>query len=503
MSFIYNNLAAICAAFAASTLAWLFGGLRSAVLMQVAPWLLVIVAQVIIFFPQRHENESTYDARLRVWDSLKADPVVWLVVGFMVLLTIPFVNTALCPVCDYALIAEGAKSEPLIPFLPFCVDVYDHYSVFLWFASAFSVMIAVRHSLVRRGKILFLKMIVWNGAALAVLGFLQAATKADGPLWMVGSDGMPLRSFFSSFGYTNDAGDYFTTLFCIAVGLWRWQFDEARALAKERDTTGPSHHGQFWEKNLFLVPAGLFYFAALNTLSRAAILMITMLAVVFFLHTFVVFLARIDKVKRVKRGALSLLILGLIAGASAIFMPDNMQKEMDTLDTYTVLNRVTGKTERHVTVANQLWADYRIFGCGGWGYKHLSFTKMEEKEYRRFVGKGSANVHNDLLQFLVEHGVVGVSLLVVIFCFLLWPITSVWKKLVMAVRFIKPREQPPRPVQIFVIPAPIFCIFAGAVATIIHSSYDCPLRSPAILTLFFATLAAMPAFLPKLTINKE
>ncbi|MBR4604571.1 MAG: hypothetical protein IKO43_06985, partial [Kiritimatiellae bacterium] len=81
---------------------------------------------------------------------------------------------------------------------------------------------------------------------------------------------------------------------------------------------------------------------------------------------------------------------------------------------------------------------------------------------------------------------------------LLWPLGAVWKAMMNSIRFIPPKEQPPRPVQIFVIPAPVFCILAGATATFIHGFGDCPLRSPAVLSLFFIELAAMDGFLPRL-----
>ena len=49
--------------------------------------------------------------------------------------------------------------------------------------------------------------------------------------------------------------------------------------------------------------------------------------------------------------------------------------------------------------------------------------------------------------------------------------------------------------------APAFCILMAAVATVIHAFGDCPLRSPAVLTLFFVSLAAVDGFLPKIQEN--
>ena len=51
-----------------------------------------------------------------------------------------------------------------------------------------------------------------------------------------------------------------------------------------------------------------------------------------------------------------------------------------------------------------------LFGVGGWGYRQFvqinEYVTPQEIETMR-AGKGMANVHNDVLQFLAEHGFVG------------------------------------------------------------------------------------------------
>lgn len=111
---------------------------------------------------------------------------------------------------------------------------------------------------------------------------------------------------------------------------------------------------------------------------------------------------------------------------------------------------------------------------------------------------GGINVHNDYLQFLAEHGIVGFGLFAAIVVLLLWPFGVVWRAMVESVRFIPTKDQPPQPVQVFVIPPPAFFIFLTAIATFIHGLGDCPLRSPAVLTLFLVSLAAIDGYLPRL-----
>lgn len=500
MSFLWNNFAAIYVAVFASALAWLFGGMRGDILAPVMPWLLAILVEVVLFFPQRNRGEASYDARRRVWRAMKKDPLVLVSVGLLVLLAVPFVNRGLCPLCDAKAIADGLSPEPPVKFLPFCLDWADHLNVYYWFAGALLSVIAVRHSLKSKGKRLVIEMIVWNGVLLALLGFVQEAAGAVGPYWQpkvgrVWGDSF----FFSTFAYPNMAGDYFTTLFCLAAALWRWRHDEVRKdFIEDHEHAEKKRRGIFWRGNYHLIPVALFFFAALNTLSRASIMLVTAGAVLFFLHTFVSFLARLPRATRVKSGTWSLMILGLIAFSAATFSPDNLQREVGTIETTGVLDRLTGKTENHVQVATAIWKDHLMFGCGGWGFKHLSPVKGQQLGLKYEPGSGGANVHNDLLQFLTEHGFVGFAALLAIVALLIAPVGRTWKIMMATLRFTKPKEQPPKPVKLFIIPAPVFFILTGCVLTLIHSFADCPLRSAAVLVLFFVSLATLEGFLPKL-----
>ena len=497
MSIFYDNIVALSVSLLTCAFAWLYGGIVGKALYPTIPWLTLLLLEVMLCFPQRHSGESTYHARSRVWRHMKADPVMWVSLAFSALLLIPFVNTALCPVCDAKAIAAGASVSAPVPFLPSCVNRLHHLNVVTWFIPSLVALLAVRHSLLKRGKRTVLEMVVWNGFVLAILGFVQNVTKAQAPLW---SDifGDARAYFFSTFGYPNMAGDYFTTLFALAIGLWRWRFD---AIRREEMT---SHHngkmksgpGSFWRKHYMMIPAVVFFFAALTTLSRAAIILVTLLAIVFFMHTFVSVFVTLSKAKRAKASAASLFAMVGIAMFAMFFTPDDLQKEVDTIGTEAVLDRVTGKGQYHNRVAFEVFKDYPLFGCGGWSYMHLCVAKMRDDETLQKIG--GANVHNDHLQFMAEHGAVGYACLVAIVLMVLWPLGRIWRVLVDSIRFTPPKLQPPKPVAIFALPAPVFCILMAAFATFVHAFGDCPLRSPAVLSLFFIELAAMDGFLPVL-----
>ena len=500
MSFLWDSFAPFAVAAASSAVVWMFGGTRGGLLTPVVPWLVALLVETLFFFPQRRPGETSFEARSRVWRALKRDPAAWTALGLFLLLLVPFVNNGRCPLCDAHEIAAGLPANPPVPILPFCVDRIDHWNVVLWFALALSSLVVVRQALTRRGKRLVLELLVWNGMGLAALGFLQNALGAPGPFWA--TDGGALygvTDFFSVFGYPNMGGDYFTTLFGLSLALWRQRLEdcrEARA-AKDISSAAPPPRRQFWSKHYFLIPAVVFFYAALNTLSRAAILLVTLTAVIYFLHSFVSFVAHKSKANRVRAGAWTALGLAVVVTLSCLFAPSGVQRELDTLGTEEVLNRVTGKGQYHVRVATEIWKDHVLFGCGGWGYIHFCVSKMTPDDLKGMQMVGGINVHNDYLQFLAEHGVVGFGAMVALVVILLWPVASTWRRLAKEARFKKGRDAPPRPTQIFALPAPAFFILVTAAATCIHAFGDCPFRSPAVLTLFFVSLAAIPGFLPR------
>lgn len=513
MRFLYDNVAMMMVAGLCSVFAWLYGGTVASELLPIIPWIVAILCEMMLFFPQRHSGETTFDARRRVWKQMKQDPLTWVVVVFLLLLIVPFVNKGLCPGCNYPEIHfEGARQAPPFPFLPFCVDRMEHLNVVVWFFSALISTLAVKHSLLKRGKRMALEFIVWNGVALSAIGLIQYMAGAESPLWAEGWGEIPY--FFSTFGYPNMCGDYFTTLFAVSIALWRRRIDEVSYNERLSEHV-TANRNKFWNKHYMLIPAVIFFLSALMTLSRAAIVLVSLLGVIFFIHMSVSSLHGVRNVKRVKLLALNLFVLVLIGLMFYVFffsreemmssadLRGKLNNEISTLSAETVLDRASGHGQYHVRIAKDIWLDHFLFGCGGWGYKHFSPAKMTDEEFAAIQKVGGINVHNDFLQFLAEHGLVGFILIVSIILLLFAPTVRVWKRLIATASFLKSSKRPPRPIAIFALPAGAFCLVLAAVSTLFHSMVDCPFRSPAVMTLFFVILAAIDGFLPNLKNNEN
>ena len=501
MQFLQHNIVAFLVALVSCAYAWAWGGMRSSWVLAVAPWTWLLLLEGMFFFPQRQGFESTPEARERVWNNLVHDPLTWTIVAFLGLLLIPFLNTALCPICDAEALADGMAAGPTIPFLPFCTNRYEHLNVFLWFGPVLTAVLAVRHSLAKEGRRVTLRLIVLSATVLALFGFVQIALGAQAPYWV---DPVPYAgTFFASFGYANAGADYFMATTLLALALWRRELDETR----------PHHHHHHHQRHRrlnealraqairhrMLLPAAILLSATLATLSRAGILLVTTGTGLIVIHALISHFKRLDRLGRVRASAGFLLAFSLLAVAVLSFLPRDVQREVGTVETTEMLDRMTGRGEYHSDVALQLLKENPFFGCGGWGYRHYSVPLMPERarnELKYVWTRGGANVHNDSLQFMVEHGVLGFALLVFIVFLLIGPTAEVWQKLAMEARFAPRGERPPHPVSLFALPAPAFAILLAATATYIHSFCDCPLRSPAVLSVFFIELAAIGGFLP-------
>ena len=480
---------------------WVFGGASAPHLLPVMPWLWALALEALLFFPQRHSGESFAEARARVWRSLARDPVLYLTLSFLVVLVMPLFNCGLCSICDYPKILAGADPAPPIPFSPFCVNAKEHLGVVVWFVPSFTALLAVRHALARHGRRALIHVLVWNGALLASLGFIQQATGATAPFWL---DIPNPVQYFSSFGYPNMAGAFFVALFAVSAGLWQDNVrrdvstrPEKKKNAEEEDAESnpKARYYPTWIKTHYLLlPTALCFFAALATLSRAAIIFAFVLLGFWFVYLCLSLFTSRKNLRRVKLHFGMLVGIVLTVVLVAIFAPDDFVKEVSTVSPTSVADRMTGKAQYHTRVATDIFKDHPLFGVGGWGYKHFCLEYMTDDDRRELQRVGGVNVHNDYLQFLCEHGAVGAALLLAIVLILFVRIFGAWGHRARVAHFVKGSEMP-RPTALFCVPAVVVGVLLAAVANLVHAFGDCVFRSPAVLSQFFVLLTAAEGYL--------
>ena len=526
MRFFYSNASVFFIGFTVMAYSWIFGGIQPKELLGVMPWAAALSLETILFLPQRRPREDIFTARRRCWHGILRDPLAWAAALFLVLISFPFLNRALCVNCEYdkifalfldsewANMTDPVEYAPVfasiaaapIPYAPFCLNTNEHLTVFMWFFPTLLAAVAAKHALTRSGKRMLVELFVWNAAAIATLGFIQQASGAEGVLWTDIAKG---AQFFATFGYPNMAASFFTLALALSIGLWLTRANEARTLWSDwkanKTSQGVGHEPKaLWARaHYVLIPASLNFFGALATLSRAGVIFAMSLAALAFVYVVgSIFVPRSDarrKAKDIRRavyyGLGGLLFLLLVA----IFAPrEEIAHEFSNTDSMQMADRITHRNEEYASAAWNVFKDHPLWGVGGWGYRHLCVDKLPEDILRSFrTGGGGGNVHNDYLQFLCEHGAVGAAILLAILVFLVWPLIRKWGNLARQLRFIKTRHDlPARPRTLYVLPPGALWTFIGCVCVLVHALGDCPLRSPAVLSMLTISLACIEGFLP-------
>jgi O-antigen ligase len=243
-----------------------------------------------------------------------------------------------------------------------------------------------------------------------------------------------------------------------------------------------------------LIPVGLTFFASLATLSRAAIMLAFSILGFWFLYLCLSLFTRQKNIKRIKLHLWMIVGVVFTVVLISVFAPKEFSAEVTTLSPTSVADRMTGKAQYHTRVATEIFKDYPLFGVGGWGYKHFCLGYMTDSERRQLQTVGGVNVHNDYLQILCEHGIVGGLLLVAAVFMLFLPLFGYWGRTIKIAHFTKGKDLP-KPTALFCVPAVVVGVLIASAANLVHAFGDCVFRSPAVLSQFLLLLAAVEGFL--------
>lgn len=496
MNFFIRNVLMLHILLLVIGFSWIHGGTRPDLLMPVIPWLTVLVLEYLLVFPQAKSSETWVEARRRVWRSLVRDPLLYLGLLLTVLLVIPFFNVAGEPQFNVQT-KEWRIPSPPYPGLPFCVNPDEHAVLLLWYVPALIAVLAARHGLLKRGKRLLLHALCWNAAALALLGFAQMITGATSVYW--GAE--TFSHFFSTFGYPNFAGAFFTLHFALATGLW---FSRASG-----ERLGPAAAGVTWPEDdsvssphWLLIPVLLNLVAAIASLSRAAILLCGVVFLVLSIYMLVGIWQKSESGGHVKLIGIIFGVLLLVVLSFTIFAPKALKTELATITPSAVFERVSGRGQYHARVALEIFNEHRLFGVGGWGYPHFAIASMTPEERKAMQIQGGANVHNDTLQFLAEQGAVGFGLMVLCALTLIVPLVVQSVRTTRALTSTGLDAIPAKPVWLYHLPPEVVAVFVGTAATVCHSLGDLPFRSPAILTVWLLSFVCADGFLPAVRSSK-
>lgn len=437
------------------------------------PWLSLGLLEVMLLLPLRQRGETVYEALVRMLKNIAMDPIFYVGILLLGFLFIQWQNGPLELEYDSTDLV-WKYSDPKWENMPFCVNQGEAGQVLIWFSAVLTVLLAVRHFIGPKAKMLLLHILVWNGVLLSFLGFLQLITSPDMLFWY-----RPMKVFFfATFGYPNHAGSFFLLVSAINMGLF------IHALSGEdEENSYPWHLGVALIFNLAAVYASL---------CRAAIVLASALFLFFIVYGFFYLRRRIAGGIIVKMLAVFVITIGFVVARAA--MPNSdFAREVKTINLESMSSVYGGDREILADAALRIWKDHPWTGVGGWGFRRYVGLYIGEEQWDLLQEHGKANVHHDILQFLCEHGAIGGGLMIALAVVLL---IHIGIRLVMMPK--GNNGDTTGEISWFDSVSPIVVLsLAGCFCVLVHSTVDLPFRSTAVLLLWFITLAILPGFIKR------
>ncbi len=451
--------------------AWARGG-SSPAYMWALPWLCLGLLEIMLLLPPAHRGETPQGAVKRMLGGIFLDPITYIGIALVGFLLIQWLNGP-CELVENAEAFSGWDYEPP-PWktMPFCVVREEALQVLIWFLAVVSAVIAVRHAMRPSARYFILKLFVANGALLSILGFVQLL-KSPGKLFWYRP--IPVY-FFATFGYPNHAGTFFTMMTALTMGLI------LRAIGNKGRRAEVT-----WLAIAFCLNAAGIY----GSLCRAAIVMGSLIIAAGLVYGLIYLWNRISRVK-VLATAVIVAAVAVCACVLALVPGSPLKKEIDTIDFSHLASVYEGDREELGQAALEIWKDHSWTGVGGWGFRRYVALYMPEDRWHYLQTSGRANVHNDALQFLCEHGVIGFGLMVALALALLG---HALVRLPLIRRETNSTTGQPRSWFESVSPC-VWGAFAAIAAMAVHSTIDLPFRSIANTLVWFVLLACLPGFMP-------
>lgn len=388
---------------------------------------------------------------------LLRDPITWIGLLFLVLLTIQWWNAGRVHFFD-PFTSEWGYTIPRVSWLPAAFSRAEAAEMLRWFFPAWALVLALRNGkLGERGAFLLLVILALNSALLALFGFVQNLAGANSFIWHdIGA------RCFATFGYENHAGSYFVLMSSVSIGLLLEEL-----FGRDR----------FRKRHLLLwTLLALINVAGANLSHSRAGMMLSWGMLMLGIAGAIYYAGRRWRFGRWVDGALASLAFVIVAAVIVLRIGGpSIKSEVSSLDELRgkvaegrSATLVLGDRVDLAEAAIGIWKTYPAFGCGGWGYRYLMPYELPDDDWQwASGGVGKANVHNDFLQFLAEFGAVGTGLMLLAALLILRPASGGASR---------------RPLTAMAL--------AGCALVVVHSMIDLPFRSPAILYAWLTVLVA-------------
>lgn len=453
---------------------WLGGGTIPAWVGWWTPWMTLLLLEVTFVLPEVKRNETIMQARSRVWRGIIRDPLLWFGALLTLFLVIQWLNGPRLKYLDPQT-RQWLLHPPPIPWLPSSIHQGEARCILDWFPPVIAAALAARHALLKPTKRMLCQFICWNAAVMAVMGLIQMKMGNEFlfSIW----DYTVNTQIFSTFGYPNHAAIYFPAVMALSIGLWLWSIEYRESL--------------HYPPHILLIPIFLCAAGGVCSLSRAGALFTVGVAIFGGLYAASRYWGGWSKAMRIRISCATVAFTA--CAAACVILPEKFAVRDEILKTEWkpfLEHPMLARSGYQGEAAWEMYKDYPAYGLGGWGYRQMIHLYVKPEDVKSTRGTGQANVHNDSLQFLAEHGSIGFGLMLACALSLAIPF---WIQLVKSPGDAMPEEQKER-----AWPFRINAVYAySALATFmvcLHSFIDLPFRSPACMLVFALCFVMAPGF---------
>ncbi len=364
-----------------------------------------VLALGVALWPRFYSVDLTEgpEFHLRSWPRLIRFPLFWLGLALLAYIGLQASNPSW--VWERSATQWWLRRVDDTPWLPTSVDTpferFDIWRQFIIYTATWLTASGLWIGITRRKSLhILLGTLVANGCVLGLVGFVHKASGASKVLWL---REFPEAISFASFVYRNHAGAYFGLLSFVALGLAVWHFFEGRKRMARSTPTA-----------VWLIAALLLVFAVVFSLSRGAIISVTVFGLAALIAVVIL------RFTSATRSTVPTIVPVLVA-LGVIGTVGWMIRQIDFSEVYyrfealsklqandpSVISRQLAR-QAAVEMLGEHWQ--RGVGAGGFSYLFPEYIKGKPLIYEggRVFWE---HAHNDWLEVPIELGLTGVLLL--------------------------------------------------------------------------------------------
>lgn len=445
-------------------------------------WFSAGLLEIALLFPTARKGEDARDARWRVRNSILKDPILHLgVAGFLFIL---FQTLNGPRTLSYSL-ASGAWefSAARIRDFPSCISQLDSVQGLFWNILVVTPMLVIGNGMGRKGRVLMLKLLVSVSALLALFGLITYVPDAK----------RAVTRHFVVFPDAVSAGIYFFMNFCVSCALYA---SEVGAEIRDRA-----------QRSTMFIASAINLAGAVYSLSSLCVALSVAALVLLSIYCAVSLSNCLSTAEKMRMAAIGAILVGLVAFLHFVAYPQNRVHDCTAKILSGEWTTDSERADRDVraSVAWRMFKASPVYGVGTWGYADSACfgRHMEDDEWDVLANPDSTpeNCGNDMLQYLVEYGIVG--LVLVVAPYLVLVSSSVYR---LAMEF-RPRraksedsatssENEARPFTERITPLAFAIFLATAVPFAVCFRFSI-LRQPAILFTWTAFISVFPTLIRK------